>query len=259
MSTFHHTVRTVTPFHDRSRSSRLVKIALWLLGTAVVLALCVVKVLLPSFGSWVAKLIVIAIFLAAYSIPVTFHTVMSVVGGNSLANTVSFTPGGVGITQAVNSVSLSSVTTTENATAYSLGAAAHRHRVERLLRSGARDLGLRLDGREAARRNLLHRSEGEGSGAVRSTQGPQGREEGGEAGRQAGGARRRTGRLNPQIGSKRSSRSTLSTSATDHAWKGQPVAVCGAAPFAVSEIEPMPHSVRCASRPSRIPVTGTPT
>ncbi len=81
----------------------------------------VIKVLLPSFGSWVAKLIVIAIFLAAYGIPVTFHTVMSVVGGNSLANTVSFTPGGVGITQAVNSVSLSSVTTTANATAYSLG------------------------------------------------------------------------------------------------------------------------------------------
>ena len=63
----------------------------------------------------------IAIFLAAYGIPVTFHTVMSVVGGNSLANTVSFTPGGVGITQAVNSISLSSVTTTANATAYSLG------------------------------------------------------------------------------------------------------------------------------------------
>ena len=81
----------------------------------------VVKVLLPSFGSWIAKLIVIAIFLAAYSIPVTFHTVMSVVGGNSLANTVSFTPGGVGITQAVNSVSLSSVTSTSNAAAYSLG------------------------------------------------------------------------------------------------------------------------------------------
>ncbi len=81
----------------------------------------VVKVLLPSFGSWVAKLVVIGIFLAAYNIPVTFHTIMSVVGGNSLANTVSFTPGGVGITQAVNSVSLSSVTTTTNAAAYSLG------------------------------------------------------------------------------------------------------------------------------------------
>jgi uncharacterized membrane protein YbhN (UPF0104 family) len=81
----------------------------------------VVKVLLPSFGSWLAKLAVVGIFLAAYSIPVTFHTIMSVIGGNSLANTVSFTPGGVGITQAVNSVSLSSVTTTANATAYSLG------------------------------------------------------------------------------------------------------------------------------------------
>ena len=81
----------------------------------------VIKVLLPSLGSWLAKLAVIGIFLAAYSIPVTFHTIMSVVGGNSLANTVSFTPGGVGITQAVNSVSLSSVTSTTNAAAYSLG------------------------------------------------------------------------------------------------------------------------------------------
>ena len=53
----------------------------------------VVKVLLPSFGSWLAKLAVIGVFLAAYNIPVTFHTIMSVVGGNSLANTVSFTPG----------------------------------------------------------------------------------------------------------------------------------------------------------------------
>ena len=81
----------------------------------------VVKVLLPSLGSWIAKLVVIGIFLAAYNIPVTFHTIMSVIGGNSLANTVSFTPGAVGITQAVNSVSLSSVTTAENAAAYSLG------------------------------------------------------------------------------------------------------------------------------------------
>ncbi|MSO94471.1 MAG: flippase-like domain-containing protein [Thermoleophilia bacterium] len=81
----------------------------------------VVKVLLPSFGSWIAKLVVVGIFLAAYSIPVTFHTIMSVIGGNSLANLVSFTPGGVGITQVVNSVSLASVTTTTNAAAYSLG------------------------------------------------------------------------------------------------------------------------------------------
>ena len=81
----------------------------------------VVKVLLPSFGSWLAKLAVIGVFLAAYNIPVTFHTIMSVVGGNSLANSVSFTPGGVGVTQAVNSVSLSEVTSPTNAAAYSLG------------------------------------------------------------------------------------------------------------------------------------------
>ena len=40
MSAFHHTVKTVTPFHDRSRHSRLLKIALWLVGIAVVLVLC---------------------------------------------------------------------------------------------------------------------------------------------------------------------------------------------------------------------------
>jgi len=79
------------------------------------------KVLLPSFGSWSAKLVVTGVFLAAYSIPVTFHTIMSVIGGNSLATTLSFTPGGVGVTQAVNSISLSSVTDPATATAYSLG------------------------------------------------------------------------------------------------------------------------------------------
>ena len=75
----------------------------------------------PSFIAWVAKLGVIAVFLAAYAIPVTFHTVMTVAGGNSLANTVSATPGGVGINQAINTASLSDVTTPSNATAYSVG------------------------------------------------------------------------------------------------------------------------------------------
>ena len=81
-----------------------------------------VKVLLPSFGSWLAKLAVIGVFLAAYNIPVTFHTIMSVVGGNSLANTrVVHARAASAITQAVNSVSLSSVTSPTNAAAYSLG------------------------------------------------------------------------------------------------------------------------------------------
>ena len=52
---------------------------------------------------------------------------------------------------------------------------------------------------------------------------------------------------------------SLSSSATDHAWKGQPVAACGGAPSAVSEMEPIPHSPRCASRLSRMPSTPTPT
>jgi uncharacterized membrane protein YbhN (UPF0104 family) len=80
-----------------------------------------VRVALPSFGAWLAKLGVIAVFLAAYSIPVTFHTVMTVAGGNSLANTVSATPGGVGINQAINTASLSDVTDPATAAAYSTG------------------------------------------------------------------------------------------------------------------------------------------
>jgi uncharacterized membrane protein YbhN (UPF0104 family) len=79
------------------------------------------RVALPQFIGWSAKLAVVGIFLAAYGIPVTFHTIMSVVGGNSLANVASFTPGAVGITQAVNTASLSDVTDPTTAAAYSLG------------------------------------------------------------------------------------------------------------------------------------------
>ena len=79
------------------------------------------RVVLPEFIGWSAKLAVTGIFLAAYGIPVTFHTIMSVIGGNSLANVASFTPGAVGITQAVNAASLTEVTDATTATAYSLG------------------------------------------------------------------------------------------------------------------------------------------
>ena len=79
------------------------------------------RVVLPEFLGWCAKLAVIAIFLAAYKIPVSFHTVMSVVGGNSLANLASITPGGVGITQAMSTASLSHVADPTTAAAYSLG------------------------------------------------------------------------------------------------------------------------------------------
>jgi uncharacterized membrane protein YbhN (UPF0104 family) len=79
------------------------------------------RVVLPEFLGWSAKLGVIAVFLAAYSIPVTFHTVMSVAGGNSLANLAAITPGAVGITQAVSAASLNQVTDPTTAAAYSLG------------------------------------------------------------------------------------------------------------------------------------------
>jgi uncharacterized membrane protein YbhN (UPF0104 family) len=80
-----------------------------------------VRVALPSLGAWLAKLAVIAVFLAGYGIAVTFHTVMSVAGGNSIANTVSVTPGGVGVNQATNVAALGDVTDAATATAYSLG------------------------------------------------------------------------------------------------------------------------------------------
>jgi uncharacterized membrane protein YbhN (UPF0104 family) len=61
---------------------------------------------LPSFLSWSCKLGVVAIFLAAFTIPVTFESVMWVVGSGSLANVASFTPGAVGVTQATNALAL---------------------------------------------------------------------------------------------------------------------------------------------------------
>ncbi len=78
-------------------------------------------VLLPQMGGYAAKVIVIVIFLAAYSIPVTFGSVMSVLGSNQLANLLSFTPGGVGVNQAFNTFALDSYTDSTTATAYSIG------------------------------------------------------------------------------------------------------------------------------------------
>jgi uncharacterized membrane protein YbhN (UPF0104 family) len=77
-------------------------------------------VLLPQVLGYVAKVMVIVVFLAAYSIPVTFGSVMSVLGSNQLANILSITPGGVGVNQAFNSFALSSYTSSQTATAYSV-------------------------------------------------------------------------------------------------------------------------------------------
>jgi len=78
------------------------------------------RVFLPSFISWAAMLASIGVMLNAYSIPVTFDTIMHVAGGNSIANVTSVTPGGAGVNQAFNVASLKGVTDSTTATAYSV-------------------------------------------------------------------------------------------------------------------------------------------
>ena len=78
------------------------------------------RVLLPQILSYAAKIGVIAVFLAAYSIPVTFNSVTHVMGSTSAATVTTVTPGGVGVTQAANAVALRDYTDPATATAYSL-------------------------------------------------------------------------------------------------------------------------------------------
>jgi uncharacterized membrane protein YbhN (UPF0104 family) len=72
---------------------------------------------LPAFLSWVCKLFVVGIFLAAFAIPVTFESIMWVVGSGSLANVASFTPGAVGVTQATNALALKTCCNVPNSVA----------------------------------------------------------------------------------------------------------------------------------------------
>jgi uncharacterized membrane protein YbhN (UPF0104 family) len=79
-----------------------------------------VRVFVPELVGWLASLAVMAVFLAAYSIPVSFHTLMRISGGNSIANVTSVTPGGAGVTQAFNVASLQGVASPTDAAAYSV-------------------------------------------------------------------------------------------------------------------------------------------
>jgi uncharacterized membrane protein YbhN (UPF0104 family) len=78
------------------------------------------RVFAPELIAWLASLGVMAVFLAAYDIPVSFHTLMRIAGGNSIANVTSVTPGGAGVNQAFNVASLNGITSPTNATAYSV-------------------------------------------------------------------------------------------------------------------------------------------
>ncbi len=79
------------------------------------------RLFLPVLGSYLARLAIVAVFLGAYGIPVSFHNVATVTASNSISNSVSATPGGVGVTQAMNSAALSGDTSAKTATAYSIG------------------------------------------------------------------------------------------------------------------------------------------
>jgi uncharacterized membrane protein YbhN (UPF0104 family) len=79
-----------------------------------------IDVCAPTLGSFLARLAIVGVFLAAYGIPATFHNIATVTASNSISNTVSATPGGVGVTQAMNSVALSGSTDAATATAYSI-------------------------------------------------------------------------------------------------------------------------------------------
>jgi len=79
-----------------------------------------IGVALPELGSYLARLGIVAVFMAAYSIPVSFHSVVSVSASNSISNVVSVTPGGAGVNQAFNVAVLDSTTSSANAAAYSL-------------------------------------------------------------------------------------------------------------------------------------------
>jgi uncharacterized membrane protein YbhN (UPF0104 family) len=81
----------------------------------------VIGVGLPELGSYIARLGIVAVFMAAYSIPVTFHSVVAVTASNSVSNSVSVTPGGAGVNQVFNVAVLGGTTSSANAAAYSLG------------------------------------------------------------------------------------------------------------------------------------------
>ena len=140
-------------------------------------------VLLPQMGGYAAKVGVIIVFLAAYGIPVSFGSVMSVLGSNQLANILSFTPGGVGINQAFNTFALE-IHGLDNGDRLLGRAAADHDRFQRWLRSDPHLHRVRLERWLDAR-----------SGVERWRQGQGRRNEGGARGEERSQAPRERGAL----------------------------------------------------------------
>jgi len=81
----------------------------------------IVRVLLPTVAGYSAKLAGTVVFLAAFTIPVTFDSIMHVVGGNSIASGTAVTPGGAGLNEAMSVVALAHYTDAQTATAFAVG------------------------------------------------------------------------------------------------------------------------------------------
>ena len=133
-----------------------------------------VPALVRSRGS--ASSAVIGIFLAAFAIPVTFESIMWVVGSGSLANVVSFTPGAVGITQATNALALDTCCDVAEAHRGRLldRPAADHDRLERPLRDRPRRLVFGWTGGKQLVGGVVRRREGQGGraeGAARREEG----------------------------------------------------------------------------------------
>ena len=116
---------------------------------------------LPEAIAWAAMLGTIAVFLSAYNIPVSFHILMRVVAGNSIANVSSVTPGGAGVVQGFNVLSLKGITSTSNATAYSVAEQLVTTAWGILFAIVLAGLGFRLVRRQDARRAVLLSKRGE--------------------------------------------------------------------------------------------------
>ena len=124
-----------------------------------------VGVALPAVASFLARLGIVAVFLAAFSIPVSFHTVLAVTGANSISSSLSFTPGGVGVTPGVERRRAREHDEHGQRDGILRRPTADRLSMGRPVRDRARGLGLRLVRRPRIGQAVVRRRGGEGARA----------------------------------------------------------------------------------------------
>lgn len=81
----------------------------------------VVQVLLPQAGSYVLRMIALAVLMSAYGLSVSPRSVLLVIAAVSLSTLVALTPGGIGTQQALIAVALRDAAPAATVAAYSIG------------------------------------------------------------------------------------------------------------------------------------------